>query len=57
MATQLTDAYLSICISSLSVLTDFGLMSHICVMKNNSHYPSDACIPHKTYIFIALGGD
>ena len=30
------------------VLTHLGLVSHICVLKNSSHFPSDAYMRHKS---------
>ena len=32
-------------------LTHLGLVSHICVPKNSSHFPSDAYMRHKSLYF------
>ena len=32
-------------------LTHLGLVSHICVLKNSSHFPSDAYMRHKSLYF------
>ena len=35
----------------LAHLTHLGLVSHICVMKNSPHFPSDAYMRHKSLYF------
>ena len=41
-----------ICTShSTQILTHLGLVSHICDMKNSSHFPSDAYMRHKSLYF------
>ena len=40
-------------------LTHLGLVSHICVMKNSPHFPSDAyiCVANTSISLIGPGGD
>ena len=33
------------------LLTHLGLVSHICVMKNSPHFPSDAYMRHTSFYF------
>ena len=38
-------------LSPSNFLTHLGLVSHICVLKNSSHFPSDAYMRHKSLYF------